>query len=230
MRQRLAIWFFCRVLRWRGRRCRRPCAGASRRRPPHRRRATGRCSRRPAADAQPPHRAGTRRTATALPRRPSPPSRPRRSSTNGTTPIPFRMRKQPVHLLAQAAAAFWLLFLIWVKSADWVNRDTQIFNLGYGKWNPIMFFPFFAVLLLFAFPYLSSASRISGSRSACLLVCYLATFMPYVLTRNKAVAVAPESVHARLVPLRDSPSSPAKSASRSRPSARPSTKKARPSI
>src|SRR5262245_9634335 len=46
----------------------------------------------------------------------------------------------------------WLLFLIWVKSADWVNRDTQIYELGYGKWNPIMFFPFLAVLLLVTFP------------------------------------------------------------------------------
>src|SRR6185436_1903912 len=47
-----------------------------------------------------------------------------------------------------------VLILLWVKSADWINRDTQIYNLGYGKWNPIIFFPFFAITLLFAFPIL----------------------------------------------------------------------------
>ena len=29
-----------------------------------------------------------------------------------------------------------LLILIWVRSCDWINQDTQIFELGYGKWNP----------------------------------------------------------------------------------------------
>ena len=33
------------------------------------------------------------------------------------------------------------LFLIWVAVGDWVNRDSQIFKLGYQKWNPIIFFP-----------------------------------------------------------------------------------------
>ena len=42
----------------------------------------------------------------------------------------------------------WLLYLVWVKSADWVNRDTQIFDLGYGKWNPIVFFPFLVALVV----------------------------------------------------------------------------------
>ena len=58
--------------------------------------------------------------------------------------------------------------MIWVKSADWVNRDTQIFDLGYGTWNPILFFPFFAVLLLFAFPVVDRRCRISGWRSVLL--------------------------------------------------------------
>ena len=80
-----------------------------------------------------------------------------------------------------------LLFLIWVKSADWVNRDTQIFDLGYGKWNPILFFPFFAVLLLFAFPVHHRPADIFWSRPSCCRSCYLATFMPYVVMRNKAV-------------------------------------------
>lgn len=84
--------------------------------------------------------------------------------------------------------AIWLLFLIWVKSADWVNRDSQIFNQGYGKWNPILFFPFFAALLLFAFPILFGIGFPNfWVAFGALLVIYLATFVPYAVTRNKAV-------------------------------------------
>jgi type II secretory ATPase GspE/PulE/Tfp pilus assembly ATPase PilB-like protein len=80
----------------------------------------------------------------------------------------------------------WLLFLLWVKSADWVNRDTQIFDLGYGKWNPILFFPFLAVLLLFAFPILVGFPNFWVAIGL-LAVAYLATYVPYVVTRNKSV-------------------------------------------
>ncbi|MCI0492367.1 MAG: Flp pilus assembly complex ATPase component TadA [Planctomycetes bacterium] len=75
-----------------------------------------------------------------------------------------------------------LIFLMWVKSADWVNRDTQIFKLGYGKWNPIQFFPFFLAILLLGFllPNFLVAAVV-------LPVCYLATFVPYVLLHNKTV-------------------------------------------
>jgi type II secretory ATPase GspE/PulE/Tfp pilus assembly ATPase PilB-like protein len=82
--------------------------------------------------------------------------------------------------------ALWLLYLIWVKSADWVNRDTQIFDLGYGKWNPILFFPFLVALLIFAFPILIGPA-IFWLAIGAMAICYLATFVPYVLTRNAAV-------------------------------------------
>jgi type II secretory ATPase GspE/PulE/Tfp pilus assembly ATPase PilB-like protein len=81
----------------------------------------------------------------------------------------------------------WLLFVIWVRSADWVNVDTQVFNLGYGKWNPILFFPFLALLLLFAFPILGIGYAHFWVAVGLLTVCYLATFIPYVVTRNKVV-------------------------------------------
>ena len=95
----------------------------------------------------------------------------------------------------------WLLFLIWVKSADWVNRDTQIFDLGYGKWNPIIFFPFLAVLLLFAFPILIGFATFWLRPS--LLVGVLPGHV-HALRRHsqQGRAAAPEGVHARLVPLR----------------------------
>lgn len=77
----------------------------------------------------------------------------------------------------------WLLFVIWVKSSDWVNRDCQIFDMGYGKWNPIQFFPFFLLLLILAFVLAVNFWITFGV----LAVCYLATFVPYVVIRNKAV-------------------------------------------
>lgn len=79
-----------------------------------------------------------------------------------------------------------LLFIVWVKSADWVNRDSQIFDMGYGKWNPILYFPFFVLLLIFTFPVIIGFNFFIVS-SILLGVCYLATFIPYVLLRNKAV-------------------------------------------
>lgn len=32
--------------------------------------------------------------------------------------------------------------LAWVRTGEWVNRDSQIYDLGYGLWNPIAVFPF----------------------------------------------------------------------------------------
>ncbi len=80
----------------------------------------------------------------------------------------------------------WLLFVIWVKSADWVNRDTQILGLSYGTWNPILFFPFLAVLLLFTFPVVIGLPNFLIA-AILLPLCYLATYIPYVVIRNKAV-------------------------------------------
>lgn len=78
------------------------------------------------------------------------------------------------------------LYLIWVLSADWINQDTQIFDLGYGKWNPIIFFPFFAVLLLVVFPILVGFANFWAAVGL-LLITYLAAYIPYVVTHNKAV-------------------------------------------
>jgi type II secretory ATPase GspE/PulE/Tfp pilus assembly ATPase PilB-like protein len=79
-------------------------------------------------------------------------------------------------------ALLWILFLIWVKSADWVNRDTQIIDTGYGKWNPIIYFPFVLLFLLLFFlvGYFWVALGV-------VFVAYLATYIPYVVTRNKSV-------------------------------------------
>src|SRR4029078_12597919 len=79
-----------------------------------------------------------------------------------------------------------VLILIWVRSCDWINQDTQIFGFSYGKWNPIELFPFLAILLLFAFPILVGFANFWVA-FVLLFVCYLACFIPYVVLRNKAV-------------------------------------------
>jgi type II secretory ATPase GspE/PulE/Tfp pilus assembly ATPase PilB-like protein len=83
--------------------------------------------------------------------------------------------------------SIWLLFLIWVKSGDWINRDTQLFDLGYGKWNPAIFFPFFAVLVFLTFPVLGLGVSYFWLALGMLCVCYLGAFVPYAVIRNKAV-------------------------------------------
>lgn len=79
-----------------------------------------------------------------------------------------------------------LIYFIWVAAGDWVNRDTQIHDLGYGKWNPILFFPFVLLLLFLVFPiFLGLYNFIVAA--IVLPVCLLATFVPYVMTHNKSV-------------------------------------------
>ncbi|MGD9720749.1 MAG: GspE/PulE family protein [Pirellulales bacterium] len=45
--------------------------------------------------------------------------------------------------------ACWLVFLLWVRSTDWINQDAQTHSLKYGTWNPIAYGSFFVALLLF---------------------------------------------------------------------------------
>lgn len=44
---------------------------------------------------------------------------------------------------------FWLMFLLWVATADWVNVDTQRNRLPHARYNAIVFFPFMLAALLF---------------------------------------------------------------------------------
>lgn len=72
-----------------------------------------------------------------------------------------------------------VLFLIWVRSADWVNRDSQLFDIGYGVWNPVIFFPFLVgLLLVFLIPNFLITSIL-------LVLIYLVSFFTYVVVRNK---------------------------------------------
>ncbi len=93
---------------------------------------------------------------------------------------------------ANAAAVPWskilqflgyaVLVLIWTATGDWVNRDSQIFGLGYKKWNPIVFFLFAALCVGLAFVPLPFVVRYP-----ILWVAYLATIIPYVVVHNRRV-------------------------------------------
>ncbi len=75
-----------------------------------------------------------------------------------------------------------LLFLMWVRAGDWINKDSQIHGLGYWKWNPIVFFPFAILGLVFFFVPIATFIR-----APILLVVFLATVIPYVVVHNKSV-------------------------------------------
>ncbi len=74
-----------------------------------------------------------------------------------------------------------LLVLMWTATGDWVNRSSQIHDLGYGKWNPIVFFPFLlGIVLLVAVP-----NYIVGI--TVLALAYFGPFIAYTLMHNKSV-------------------------------------------
>lgn len=77
--------------------------------------------------------------------------------------------------LALAAA----MLLIWVGTSDWVNRDTQKYELNPGQWNAIVFFPGLAAGLFFFLPYLAALPM--------ALLAWLVPFVLYVRHHNASV-------------------------------------------
>jgi type II secretory ATPase GspE/PulE/Tfp pilus assembly ATPase PilB-like protein len=74
------------------------------------------------------------------------------------------------------------LLIVFASTGDWVNSDSQIFSLGYKKWNPIVFLPFIAAFIALAFVPIPA-----WARYLVLWVVYLATIIPYVVVHNKSV-------------------------------------------
>ncbi len=79
--------------------------------------------------------------------------------------------------------ACWSVFLLWVKSCDWVSTDCQELKLDYMRWNPIVVGSFFAVFILIwlipSFPFFAAFPL--------LLIAYVAPFVSYVVYRNGTV-------------------------------------------
>jgi type II secretory ATPase GspE/PulE/Tfp pilus assembly ATPase PilB-like protein len=75
-----------------------------------------------------------------------------------------------------------VLSVAWIAATDWVNRDSQIYELGYKKWNPIVFFPCALLLVGLAFVPMPFYVRLG-----LIAVAYLATIIPYVVVHNRGV-------------------------------------------
>jgi len=77
--------------------------------------------------------------------------------------------------------ACWLVFLVWVYSTDWVNRDAQELKLDFFRWNPIVFGTFMgAFVLVWLLPSFWIAFPL-------LLIAYAAPLGSYVVYRNSRV-------------------------------------------
>ncbi|MEQ8212093.1 MAG: ATPase, T2SS/T4P/T4SS family [Lacipirellulaceae bacterium] len=78
--------------------------------------------------------------------------------------------------------SFSAILISWVGFTDWVNRDSQIFKLGWHKWNPIIFFPF--ALLAIGLFFIPMPNFV---RLPILLLPMLATAIPYIIRHNRSV-------------------------------------------
>ena len=79
-----------------------------------------------------------------------------------------------------------LVFWLWVKSADWVSRDTAEMGEAIGMpaqvWNPIMVFTFLAVFMT-----LGLGLPLFAGGFVLVLLAYLVPFVIYVVQRNGKV-------------------------------------------
>jgi type II secretory ATPase GspE/PulE/Tfp pilus assembly ATPase PilB-like protein len=75
-------------------------------------------------------------------------------------------------------AAVWLLFLVWVSSANWVNFDAQRCRNNYERWNLIVCLPFLvSFLLLFLVPYFAAVYPL-------MFLSWVVPVVAYVRSRN----------------------------------------------
>lgn len=75
----------------------------------------------------------------------------------------------------------WLVFMLWVRSTDWVSRDGQEFKLHFLRWNPIVFGSFMAtVVLLWLIPVFWVGFPL-------LVIAYVAPLAAYIIDRNSKV-------------------------------------------
>jgi type II secretory ATPase GspE/PulE/Tfp pilus assembly ATPase PilB-like protein len=77
---------------------------------------------------------------------------------------------------------FWLVFLGWVGTTDWVSRDSQDMQLDWRRWNPIVFGSFLGtVLLTWLLPWFWVGFPL-------LVIALVAPLTTYIVYRNRHVA------------------------------------------
>lgn len=77
--------------------------------------------------------------------------------------------------------ACWLVFMMWVRSTDWVSRDGQNLRLHFLRWNPIVFGSFMAALvLLWLIPVFWVGFPL-------LVIGYAAPLTAYIIQRHSSV-------------------------------------------
>jgi type II secretory ATPase GspE/PulE/Tfp pilus assembly ATPase PilB-like protein len=82
----------------------------------------------------------------------------------------------------------WMLFLLWVRSTDWISQDAQALKLRWSLWDAIAFFSFFvALVLLWIVPIFVVGIVL-------LLIAYIAPLAAYIVHRNGHVASAYDRV------------------------------------
>jgi len=90
-------------------------------------------------------------------------------------------RGQGFYLSLSRFLLVWILFLVWVKTADWVSQDCLRLEMSYMIWNGVIFGPFVAAfLLLWLLPWFEVAFPL-------LALAYLVPVGVYVIVRNKRV-------------------------------------------
>jgi type II secretory ATPase GspE/PulE/Tfp pilus assembly ATPase PilB-like protein len=77
----------------------------------------------------------------------------------------------------------WLLFLLWVRTTDWVNQDVQRLRLDYSIWNSSVFFSFVAAfVVMWLLPWFWLGAFL-------MVVAYAGPLVGYIIVRNRAVPV-----------------------------------------
>lgn len=77
----------------------------------------------------------------------------------------------------------WIIFLLWVRSVDWMSRDGSTLRLEYRRWNMLAFFSFVAAfILLWIVPWFWLAMPL-------MLLAWAVPFITYVVHRNKKVTI-----------------------------------------
>ncbi len=104
------------------------------------------------------------------------------ASAAGSAPVASGWSGPGFYLSLIKLFSAWLVVVIWAYTTDWVSQDAQMLKLDHFKWNPIVFGPMIAGIIVFWFlPVFFAGFPL-------LLVAYLAPLLAYVKARNDVVS------------------------------------------